>query len=370
MRGPQEFRTNRARSLRQSDNQAESRLWLSLRNRNLNGHKFVRQLGIGPYFADFACREKRLVVELDGSQHADSGYDQIRNQYMNEAGWSVARFWSGDVLSQIDAVRDTIAAVCDGDIRDFIRSFDFQFYPAVPMPTAPHPNPLPAGGERGQSSEADATFMRQALVQGLSQMGLTWPNPPVGCVIVKNGKLVSKGATGDGGRPHAEEIALKNAGKRAQGATAYVTLEPCGARSSGAPSCSEKLVAAGVARVVYACADPSPFASHKGPERLKAAGVIVESGLMSAEAEILILGFVNFLKTGLPMVHEIGGKATFDAEFVRNPALSAEDDLRAWAAKGYRHLFVRPGTPAAADLRTAGLSVLPPEGESDESVGK
>lgn len=355
MRGPQEFRTDRARRLRQSDNVAEARLWLALRNRNLNGRKFVRQLGIGPYFADFACRESRLVVELDGSQHVDSGYDQLRNQYMNEAGWSVARFWSGHVLSQIDGVLGTIAAVCDGDIRDFIRSFDFQFYPAEPMSTAPHPNPLPVDGERGLSSEDDRAFMDQAFALAYAQLGKTWPNPPVGCVLVKDGAVIAAGATGDGGRPHAEEIALDKAGSAAEGATAYVTLEPCGERSTGTASCGQRLADARVAHVVYACADPSPFASHKGPERLKNAGVAVESGLGADKAQVLIAGFVHFLATGRPLVTVITPDSHFDAEFTADPAADLDATLRAWGLRGYRSLGVPEGSALLEALQKAGL---------------
>ncbi len=355
MRGPQEFRTDRARRLRQSDNAAEAKLWLALRNRNLNGRKFVRQLGIGPYFADFACRESRLVVELDGSQHIDSLYDPLRNQYMNEANWSVARFWSSDVLSQIDSVLDTVAAICDGDVRDFIRSFDFQFYPAEPMSTAPHPNPLPASGERGLKSEADTTFMDQAFALAYAQLGKTWPNPPVGCVIVKDGRVIATGATGDGGRPHAEEIALDKAGPIAEGATAYVTLEPCGSRSTGAASCGQRLAEAKIARVVYACADPSPHASHKGPERLKTAGIAVETGLGADKAQILIDGFVHFLETGRPRVSVVTPDSRIDAEFTADPTSDLDAELRAWGQRGYRTLGVPEGSALLEALQKAGL---------------
>ena len=86
--GPKHF----ARKLRQKDNDAEAALWAELRNRNLNDYKFVRELPIGKYFADFACRRKRLVIEVDGSQHADSEYDRVRDRFLNDNGWSVLRF--------------------------------------------------------------------------------------------------------------------------------------------------------------------------------------------------------------------------------------------------------------------------------------
>lgn len=124
--------------------------------------------------------------------------------------------------------------------------------------------------------------MRRAIAVALTNLGLTAPNPVVGCVIVRDGVILAEAATAPGGRPHAEEQALDHIDAR--GATAYVTLEPCGARSSDTPSCSQRLVTAGVARVVYACEDPSPLASGQGSERLIEAGVLVERGLLSQEA--------------------------------------------------------------------------------------
>lgn len=340
MRGPNKRRTGVARGLRKADNDAEAKLWGALRDRRLGGYKFVRQLGIGRYFADFACRKLRLVIELDGSQHIDNPDDQIRNRYMTDHGWSVARFDSGNMLSHPDAVLETIDAICRGDIRDMVQSPEFQFLPAT-------------------WSDTDIAFMREAIALGRAQMGRTWPNPPVGCVIVKDGEIIAKGATGDGGRPHAEEIALDAAGDAAQEATAYVTLEPCGKRSNGGCSCSERLVGAKVARVVYACADPSPFASHMGPERMAAAGIDLVAGLCAEDAQDIIAGFVHFLATGRPMVSESESADGFDAEFVRDPALRPEDDLMAWAERGYRTLYVRPNSPSAVELQRSGL--LPSE---------
>lgn len=129
---------------------------------------------------------------------------------------------------------------------------------------------------------ADTDFMRRAIAVALTNLGKTAPNPVVGCVVVKDGQILAEAATAPGGRPHAEEQALVDIDAR--GATAYVTLEPCGARSSGAASCSQRLIAAGVTRVVYACEDPSPLASGQGSERLAAAGVAVERGLLSQQA--------------------------------------------------------------------------------------
>jgi pyrimidine deaminase RibD-like protein/predicted GIY-YIG superfamily endonuclease len=132
--------------------------------------------------------------------------------------------------------------------------------------------------------DLDLDYMRRAIALAVPNVGRTADNPSVGCVIVAGGVVVGEGATAEGGRPHAEEQALAMAGDRAAGATAYVTLEPCGARSRGGRSCSELLAAAGVARVVVACEDASPFASGQGAERLTANGIPVESGFLADEA--------------------------------------------------------------------------------------
>ena len=118
------------------------------------------------------------------------------------------------------------------------------------------------------------------------RVGLTGDNPAVGCVLVRAGELLAVSVTGEGGRPHAEEQALDAAGD-ARGATAYITLEPCGARSGGGLSCAERLARAGVVRVVIGAADPSPYASGLGEERLRAAGVAVDAGVLADEAEAL-----------------------------------------------------------------------------------
>lgn len=136
-------------------------------------------------------------------------------------------------------------------------------------------------------SADDEAWMRRAIALARAHVGRTGDNPSVGCVIVRDGAVVGEGVTGVGGRPHAEEQALVQAGGRARGATAYVTLEPCGERSSGAASCSERLVAAGVARVVVATTDASVRADGRGLQRLRDAGVPVALGLLHAEAEPL-----------------------------------------------------------------------------------
>ena len=341
-----------AQSMRKAGNLAEDKLWHAIRNRNLNGYKFSRQVPIGAYVADFACRDLKLVIELDGSQHIDEPKDQIRNDFMNAEGWSVARFPSAHVLQNRDAILETIVAICDGRITDHIVDHDFQFYPARPVPVitdqAPNPYPLPASGERGQ----DMDFMCQAIA--LARPGRTWPNPAVGCVLVKDGAVIAEGATGDGGRPHAEEIALDIAGAAAKGATAYVTLEPCGQRSNGGCSCSQRLVEAGVARVVYACDDPSPFASHIGVERMIAAGIIVESGLLAEEADRLIAPTAHYHRTGRPLIQTDTDGQGFDAEF-KPESDDLEAELIAWAGRGYRRLSVPAKSELAQALRASGL---------------
>ena len=130
----------------------------------------------------------------------------------------------------------------------------------------------------------DERFMRRAIALAQAGVGSTGDNPSVGCVIVKDGEVIGEAATAVGGRPHAEEQALDVAGERARGANAYVTLEPCGARSTPTASCSERLAAAGIARVVAACPDPSVLAGGRGIERMRAAGIEVELGRLQDEA--------------------------------------------------------------------------------------
>ena len=123
--------TVRARTLRQADNDAEAAMWSELKAKRLGGHKFVRQFPIGPYFADFLCRRKRLVVEVGGSQHVDSKRDRVRDEYMCDAGYAVIRFWSADVLRQRNAVGDTILAALDGQLTEDIVSSDLRYAFAV-----------------------------------------------------------------------------------------------------------------------------------------------------------------------------------------------------------------------------------------------
>ena len=137
----------------------------------------------------------------------------------------------------------------------------------------------------------DEDLMARAIDLARTHVGLTGDNPSVGCVIAKDGVVVGEGVTGESGRPHAEEQALAAAGEAARGATAYVTLEPCAKRSAGGLSCSERLVAAGVARVVIACGDSSVYAGGEGARRLQGAGIVTDQGLMQAAAEPLYAAY-------------------------------------------------------------------------------
>lgn len=147
----------------------------------------------------------------------------------------------------------------------------------------------------------DSRFMQAALRYARGGLGSTWPNPVVACLLVKDGVIVARGRTQPGGRPHAETVALDAAGEAARGATAYVTLEPC-AHTGQTPPCTEALISAGVARVVAACTDNDPRVNGKGLAQLRAAGIVVVSGVCAAEAQALSEGFFHHLKTGRPFV--------------------------------------------------------------------
>lgn len=151
------------------------------------------------------------------------------------------------------------------------------------------------------TAEDDARHMRHALGLGARGLGQTWPNPAVGCVIVTAGRIVGRGWTQPGGRPHAEVRALTQAGQAARGATAYVTLEPC-AHHGHTPPCAEALIAAGVARVVTALTDPDPRVAGRGHAMLRAAGIAVTEGVEAAAARRAHRGFLSRVTAGRPMV--------------------------------------------------------------------
>lgn len=146
----------------------------------------------------------------------------------------------------------------------------------------------------------DHRHMAHALSLAARGLGRTWPNPAVGCVLVRDGRILGRGWTQPGGRPHAERMALDQAGD-ATGATAYVTLEPC-AHHGATPPCAEALVAARPARVVTALTDPDPRVAGRGHALLRAAGIPVTEGILAPEAARLNAGFFKRLRDGLPFV--------------------------------------------------------------------
>jgi diaminohydroxyphosphoribosylaminopyrimidine deaminase/5-amino-6-(5-phosphoribosylamino)uracil reductase len=143
--------------------------------------------------------------------------------------------------------------------------------------------------------------MQAALALARRGLGNVWPNPAVGCVVVRDGMVVGRGWTQPGGRPHAETEALRRAGELARGATAYVTLEPC-SHHGRTPPCCNALIGAGVARVVAAMRDPDPRVDGRGFAMLRAAGIVVEEGLLEAEAQAINAGFSRRIRAGRPLV--------------------------------------------------------------------
>jgi diaminohydroxyphosphoribosylaminopyrimidine deaminase/5-amino-6-(5-phosphoribosylamino)uracil reductase len=147
----------------------------------------------------------------------------------------------------------------------------------------------------------DATHLHAALGLAARGLGQVWPNPAVGCVIVKDGCLVGRGWTQPGGRPHAETEALAHAGAAARGGTAYVTLEPC-AHQGRTPPCSKALIEAGIARAVVATEDPDDRVSGRGLADLRAAGIVVTSDVCAEAAAELNAGFLLRIRAGRPLV--------------------------------------------------------------------
>ncbi|MFZ2066684.1 MAG: DUF559 domain-containing protein [Xanthobacteraceae bacterium] len=129
MRGAKVTKTRAARRLRRDSTPAERQLWRYLRSRGLGGLKFVRQEPIGAYVVDFVCRERRLIVEIDGSQHAMDNRDAIRDKWLTDHRYRIMRFWNNEVLENTEGVWETILAAASAE-------------------APPHPNPLPARGER------------------------------------------------------------------------------------------------------------------------------------------------------------------------------------------------------------------------------
>ena len=146
----------------------------------------------------------------------------------------------------------------------------------------------------------DVSHMRAALALARRGLGQTWPNPSVGCVIVRDGRVVGRGRTALNGRPHAEPQALAMAGAQARGATAYVTLEPC-CFHGRTPPCTEALIAAGIRHVVVGARDPDPRVNGAGLARLRQAGVTVTEAVLDEEASAIIAGLHSRVTTGRPL---------------------------------------------------------------------
>lgn len=147
----------------------------------------------------------------------------------------------------------------------------------------------------------DARWLAAAAALGTRAWPLSRPNPPVGALVVKDGKVIGRGWTAPGGRPHAEALALAEAGEQARGATLYVTLEPCAHASARGPDCAGLASAAGLARVVVACADPDPRTAGKGMARIAAAG-IGTALVPSPEASASLAGYLSQKTRGRPFV--------------------------------------------------------------------
>ena len=182
----------------------------------------------------------------------------------------------------------------------------------------------------------DSAHLRTALALGRQALGTTWPNPTVGCVIVAaDGRVVGRGVTGIGGRPHAEMQALAEAGERAAGGTAYVTLEPC-AHDGATPSCARLLAEAALARAVIGTRDPDPRTDGSGAALLTAAGVTVTSGLHEDEARRLHAGHLRRVKSGRPHV-TLKLAASLDGRIATSTG--ASQWLTGQVARGHGHLL-------------------------------
>ncbi len=185
---------------------------------------------------------------------------------------------------------------------------------------------------------ADARHMARALQLARRGLYSTHPNPRVGCVIVKDGRVVGEGWHERAGEPHAEIHALRAAGAAARGATVYLTLEPC-CHHGRTPPCSDALIAAGIGRLVAAMRDPNPQVAGQGFEALRRAGVAVESGLMEAEAAALNPGFIQRMQHGRPWVRvklaaSLDGRtalASGESKWITGEAARA--DVQRWRAR-------------------------------------
>ena len=214
----------------------------------------------------------------------------------------------------------------------------------------------------------DEGWMRAAFGLARRGLGRVWPNPTVGCILMRDGVVVGRGWTGDGGMPHAEAVALEQAGPAARGATAYVTLEPCN-HTGRTPPCAQALVAAGVARAVIAIEDPDPRVNGAGVAALRAAGVAVDVGCLPNEAVAVNRGFLSRLTTGRPaltlkLAASIDGRiatGTGESRWITGPRARAEVHLMRAQADA---VLVGAGTvrqdDPRLDVRDIGLAEASP----------
>jgi diaminohydroxyphosphoribosylaminopyrimidine deaminase/5-amino-6-(5-phosphoribosylamino)uracil reductase len=217
---------------------------------------------------------------------------------------------------------------------------------------------------------ADRSWLAVAIALSWRGRGRTAPNPNVGCIILDSqGRVAGRGWTQPGGRPHAEAMALAQAGAAAHGGTAFVTLEPCAHQSTRGPCCASLLIEAGVARVVIAAGDPDPRTNGAGMARLRAAGITVASGELAAEARTAMAGFFTRQTRGRPFV-------TLKLATSLDGQIALADGTSKWitseAARAHAHLeraqhesiLVGRGTYEAdephLDVRLAGLESRSP----------
>lgn len=229
-----------------------------------------------------------------------------------------------------------------------------------------------------EQSVLDTQYMARALELARKGIYSAHPNPRVGCVIVRDGQIVGEGWHARAGEPHAEVHALRQAGDKARGATAYVTLEPC-SHHGRTPPCADALVKAGVGRVVAAMQDPNPEVAGRGLLRLVAAGITTQSGVLEAEARALNKGFLKRMEKGLPYVRvklamSLDGRtamASGESQWITGPeARSAVQRLRAQSSvvltgadtvlTDKARLTVRPDELGLSAELTALASLRPP----------
>ncbi len=204
-------------------------------------------------------------------------------------------------------------------------------------------------------TDFDRRAMTRALALAARGLETTHPNPRVGCIITQGEEVVGEGWHERAGEPHAEVNALHAAGPKAVGATAYVTLEPC-SHHGRTPPCVDALIAARVARVIFASEDPNPRVSGRGAEALRRAGVAVESGLLAAEAEELNPGFLKRMRSGRPWVRvklamSLDGRtalANGESQWITGP--EAREDVQRWRARSSA-ILTGIGTVLADDPR-------------------